>query len=315
MWDFWFAQDAGVTHMFFLNAPKSIGDPEQRHWNVSIGHAVSTNLVNWTDLGTALRPAAGAAWDDYTTWTGSVVRTPAGSWMMFYTGTDRAAGGLVQRIGAAVSDDLVTWNRLLHNPILEVDPLLYESLDKEVWHDQAFRDPWVFQYPGGEDWHMVFTAREPMGATYGRGVLGHAVSSDLQRWSLRPPIFRSKVFGQLEVPQIFELKGRWYCLFCVENDHIEPGYKRDRLSGPVTGTHYLVADHPLGPWRLIEDDFLAGDEIGSLYSGRVVRAPDGDLRFMAFRNFGNVGEFIGEISDPMRLRVLDDGRLRVDANL
>ncbi|WP_245254520.1 hypothetical protein [Paraburkholderia sp. LEh10] len=43
-----------------------------------------------------------------------------------------------------------------------------------------------------------------MGPAIGRGVLGHAVSRDLEHRSLRTPLFRSKVFGQLEVPQVFE---------------------------------------------------------------------------------------------------------------
>jgi len=71
----------------------------------------------------------------------------------------------------------------------------------------------------------------------------------------------------------------------------------------ITGTHYLVADHSLGRSRLIEDEYLAGEEIGSPFSGRVLRAPDGGLRFMAFRNLGSDGEFIGEILVATRLNL------------
>ncbi|MEM5373502.1 hypothetical protein V4C53_47470, partial [Paraburkholderia azotifigens] len=34
-------------------------------------------------------------------------------------------------------------------------------------------------------------------------MLGHAVSRDLEHGSLRTPLFRSKVFGRLEVPYVF----------------------------------------------------------------------------------------------------------------
>ena len=74
IWDFWLARDGAHWHVFFLQAPKSIGDPELRHWNVSIGHATSDDLKNWSYRGTCFGPAAGPAWDDHTTWTGSVVR-------------------------------------------------------------------------------------------------------------------------------------------------------------------------------------------------------------------------------------------------
>jgi hypothetical protein len=31
IWDFWFAQDGPDTHVFFLHAPRALGDPELRH--------------------------------------------------------------------------------------------------------------------------------------------------------------------------------------------------------------------------------------------------------------------------------------------
>ncbi|MFF2945761.1 hypothetical protein ACFVSQ_38625 [Streptomyces niveus] len=33
VWDFWFADDGDTFHMFYLHAPKSLGDPELRHVN------------------------------------------------------------------------------------------------------------------------------------------------------------------------------------------------------------------------------------------------------------------------------------------
>jgi sucrose-6-phosphate hydrolase SacC (GH32 family) len=91
VWDSWYARDGDRWHAFYLKAPKSIGDPELRHWNVSVGHSVSDDLVNWEHLGTCFRPSEGPAWDDYTTWTGSVVRDDAGLWHLFYTGASRMA--------------------------------------------------------------------------------------------------------------------------------------------------------------------------------------------------------------------------------
>ncbi|NII74983.1 beta-fructofuranosidase [Dyella sp. SG562] len=313
VWDFWFAQDGGRTHLFFLQAPKSLGDANKRHWHVSIGHAVSDDLVNWAEQETALRPAASAAWDDYTTWTGTVLRAPQGHWLMFYTGTSRAEQGLIQRIGLATSPDLRRWERSPRNPVLQLpDNRLYETLDRDTWYEQACRDPWIFPDPDGRGWHMVFTAREPDGPSIGRGVIGHATSDDLEQWTLQPPLFRSRVFAQMEVPQIFCWQGRWYCLFCTAANLIDSDYARGAMSRPMTGTHYLMADHPLGEWRLVPGDFLVGDPAGSLYAGRVLPARDGGLRFMAFRKNGANGAFIGELCDPMPVTVRADGTLQVD---
>jgi beta-fructofuranosidase len=76
-----------------------------------------------------------------------------------------------------------------------------------------------------------------------------------------------------------------------------------------TGTHYLVAENLLGPFRYLTDDFLSGDEHGSLYSGKLIQDSQGQWQFLAFKNSDEQGNFIGELSDPMPVMVLADGRL------
>jgi beta-fructofuranosidase len=39
VWDFWLVRDGTDYHAFYLQAPRSLGDPELRHLNVSVGHA------------------------------------------------------------------------------------------------------------------------------------------------------------------------------------------------------------------------------------------------------------------------------------
>ena len=45
VWDSWYAQDGEETHVFFLKAPRSLGDPDLRHDRAVIGHAVSRDLT------------------------------------------------------------------------------------------------------------------------------------------------------------------------------------------------------------------------------------------------------------------------------
>ena len=52
IWDFWLAHDGEDWHAYFLQADKSLGDPELRHRNVTHGHAMSRDLTYWTQLGT-----------------------------------------------------------------------------------------------------------------------------------------------------------------------------------------------------------------------------------------------------------------------
>ena len=104
-WDFWLADDGRSYHLYFLKAPRHIGHPDERHWNVSIGHAVSPNLADWTVVPDAIAPSDGPAFDHIATWTGSVVRGRDGNWFMFYTGVGSQERALKQRIGLATSAD------------------------------------------------------------------------------------------------------------------------------------------------------------------------------------------------------------------
>ena len=128
IWVFWIVRDGTEWNMFFLQAPKSIGDPELRHWNVSIGHAVSSDLRNWNYTGEVFGPSVGSAWDDFTTWMGNVVQDPEGLGHLFYTGTSRGENGLKQRIGRAISKNLREWARCSEWPVLDLSLDVYESI-------------------------------------------------------------------------------------------------------------------------------------------------------------------------------------------
>src|SRR4051794_25604454 len=167
VWDFWFACDGDEVHVFYLQAPRALGDPELRHVNATIGHAVSRDLRGWRVLPDALGAGEPGAFDDLATWTGSVLRHD-GRWRMYYSGISRADGGQVQRIGSAVSDDLVRWQR--EGVLLEADARWY---DREHW-----RDPWVAWDAARERFDMVVCAKRG-----GHGIVGHASSPDGLAWT------------------------------------------------------------------------------------------------------------------------------------
>jgi beta-fructofuranosidase len=311
LWDSWYARDGDLWHGYFLQADRSLGDPELRHWNVSQGHSVSHDLLSWEPLGTCFEPAEGPAWDDYTTWTGSVLRGPDGTWHLFYTGSNHAEDGLRQRIGHATSTDAHSWRRVGDGLALELAGPNYEQLTPGHWHDQAMRDPWVMPDPAGNGWIMYFTARVP-----GRvepnagGAIGFATSPDLDTWTLQPPVYDGGAFGQLEVPQDFAARGRWYCLFCTAKDHWSDGYTAASGERPVTGTHYLVADDPRGPWSVAPGPFLDGGDPCRRYASRIVDTGAG-LVLLGFLHTGDDGAFVGTISDPSPVAIDGDGWLHL----
>jgi len=313
IWDSWYAHDGSRWHGYFLQADKSLGDPDLRHLNVSQGHAVSNDLVSWTHLGTCLAPSGQPAWDDYTTWTGSVTCDEAGLWHLFYTGGCHAEQALYQRIGHATSTDMHNWVRVGDGLCLDmVGPNARHYEAEHVighWHDRAMRDPWVTRDPEGNGWLMFFTARAPgIEEPNAGGAIGLATSPDLTTWTLQPPVFVGG-FGQLEVPQVFRHGDKWYCLFCTSSAHWSQDYRRFNPQSPVTGSHYLIADNPRGPWHIAPGPFLDGDEPCRRYAARIVETTEG-LRIMGFADNGK-DQFGGYVMDPEAVVAGPDGLLKV----
>ena len=317
VWDSWYVKDGDIWHGFYLKAPRSIGDPDLRHFNVSYGHATSVDLKTWTHLGTSFAPAQGPAWDDYTTWTGSIVRGDDGQWHLYYTGTSKAEDGLYQRIGHATSKDLHNWTRIGDGQILDLDgPNAghYEhDMAHSLWHDRAMRDPWVMRDPDGDGWLMYFTARAAdVAEPNAGGCIGFATSPDGHDWTLQPPVFIGG-YGQLEVPQVFEVGCQWYCLFCTAAEHFSKQQAIATKGGPVTGNHYLIGDSPRGPWR-IAPGFLDGDLPCRRYAARIVDTEDG-LMILGFADRPDGVEFIGHVMDPDPVEVTESGLLKLTQTL
>ena len=304
-WDFWFAVDGREVHVFYLQAPRSLGDPDLRHHRATVGHAVSTDLRSWTVLPDALAAGPAGAFDDLATWTGCVVRH-GDRWQMFYTGVSGAEEGRVQRVGRASSADLVHWER--HGVVLEADPRWYEVLHPGV-REQAWRDPWVFHDGASGLFHMLLTARVPHGPVDGRGVVGHATSPDLLTWTAGPPLSEPGDFYHLEVPQLVSVGGAWQVLFCATAAD-QSAARTARGIAPQGGTHYLRAETPTGPYTLADGPFLVGDDVASRYAGRILRH-DGEHHFFAWENVDADGRFVGALSDPLPVSAAPGGGLAV----
>ena len=312
VWDFWLVHDGTDYHAFYLQAPRSLGDPDLRHFNASIGHAVSKDLRSWRILPDALHVGPQGAWDERATWTGCVVRHD-GKWYLFYTGVSIEERTVVQRVGVATSDDLIRWEKHPQNPLIEADPRYYGQCDPSpLGFERMWRDPWVFRHPWTGEYHALITARTNEGPPDGRGVIGHARSSDLVRWETLLPLTEPGYFYALEVPQLVELGSRYYLLFSTWAEAHSAARRKETRLEPVGGTHYFVADDPLGPFRFSTHEFLVGDPSGSLYSGKLVEGPDGHPCFLAWRNFAPDGSFVGELDDPLPISVGDEGNLRVE---
>jgi beta-fructofuranosidase len=318
IWDFWLVSDTesddGLWHIYFLQADNTLPHPDDRHRNVTQGHATSSDLVNWTHKGTCFAPSKTKAWDDWTTWTGSVVKDDAGLWHLFYTGTMHDLDGMHQRIGHATSADMHSWVRVGDGLCLDrtgSNAKYYEEYTPGHWHDRAMRDPWVMRDPAGEGWIMYFTARVPgRSEPNNGGAIGFATSPDLQNWTLQRPVYDGGEFGQLEVPQVFKHGALWYMTFCTSSFQWSEGYKQRNPQMPVTGSSYLIAPSHMGPWQAAVP-FLDGHRPCKRYASKIIER-DSKLFIMGFLDSDRNGRFIGQVSDPVPLSVSSDGILKVE---
>lgn len=301
VWDFWTldapASPDGRCHLFFLKAPRTLGDPELRHTHASVGHAVSSDLVTWQRLPDALGPQPVPAFDELATWTGSVALGDDGLWRMFTSGIAHDERERVQRIGVSTSPDLVAWTRV-PGTVMDLDPRWYASDDRRG--ETHWRDPYVIRAPDGT-WHAYITAKVP--GVRGNGVVGHATSPDLRRWQVNPPldVVRGEGpgrFDQLEVLSLACVEGRWVLLFSTLGAEV-PGAAPGR-----GGVWSVPVEGPGAPVDTRRATRLTSEQ---LYVGRIVVDEHGVARFLAFRHQDAAGRFVGGIIDPVAVRWREDG--------
>lgn len=169
----------GEYHLYYQHNPFE-RDWENMHW----GHAVSKDLIHWTELPDALFPDhlgtmfSGSAVIDYDNTAGfNKGKTPA----MVAAFTAASSAKQVQGIAYSL-DNGRTFTKYDKNPVID---------SKAKWNSQDTRDPKVFWYAPAKHWVMVLNERD-----------GHSIytSSNLKDWN-----YESHVTGFWECPELFEL--------------------------------------------------------------------------------------------------------------
>lgn len=116
--------------------------------------------------------------------------------------------------------------------------------DGNTWHCYFLKAPHSIGDPEGDRWRMYVTVRvSGEQESNAGGCVGFAPSQDGYEWRPQPPVF-SGGYGQLEVPQIFEVYGKWCSLFCAADEHFSK--EQAALTRPVTGHHYVIGEGPGG---------------------------------------------------------------------
>jgi beta-fructofuranosidase len=220
-------------HLFYQYSPViSIMGP--KYW----GHAVSTDLVHWKNLGIALAPTPGGP-DKNGCWSGSAVINK-GLPTVIYTGAtwsaeneqaERAMGLVPERQMVAVAADpkdenLSKWMKIPQNPVLASPPA---GMKVVGWRDPAL-------WKEGDTWYMVIGSGE-----IGKGGMALLYkSNDLRSWTYLHPFAIAKPDPETqdlnrpwasmwECPDFFFLQGKPILLAARGNAYLVGAYSDHRF--------------------------------------------------------------------------------------
>lgn len=216
-------EESGTYHMIYR------GDDGSTY---RLGHATSTDLVNWTknSANPILSPGSSGSWDDVHLRGGTDLLIDSnGTYHAFYRGWD----GSTYQIGHATSTDWSNWTKDSNNPVL--------SPSSSGWDSDSISDISVLEYDGS--WHAIY-----QGYNGSTNAFGHATSSDLSNWSKdtsnNPVMEGAKSYDSagFQSPDIQQVDGQVEMLY---NNSTQPretcyavspdliGWLRDDVNNPV----------------------------------------------------------------------------------
>ncbi len=294
--DAWFATTPERAHLYFLHCP--LGVPRHTRW--SIGHASSTDLVNWTHHGALFHshPAVTADPAHSCLSTGSVVSYGDRYLMAFLANHNEAD----PRVLYAESPDLFRWH-LIPGASCRLSASGYTTRPSLPFKNPRWRDPFLFEHQG---WlYQLMTAADERLAPDRDGVVGVMRTRDLLRWEFLPPLRTPPLGADLECPKLHRIDGRWHLLVSLFNVLQSPDFAALQPPGLNSSTTFaLVADALDGDFRLTGSGrILETDTPGCPYACDAVQH-DGRWHLLGTCWSDRLGD---TICDPIPLHVTPAG--------
>lgn len=129
------------------------GNPFESPIRVSVFTATSADGLSWTrDDSPLLEPGPSGAWDDARVETPTVVRTPDGTFHLYYSGCAGACGGGIYAIGHATSPDGLTWTKDPANPVITTQD------DPGQWGFYTAAEPAAIYRPAEDQIFLYYVA-------------------------------------------------------------------------------------------------------------------------------------------------------------
>ena len=183
----------GQYHMFFQYA---VDIPQPADASTHWGHAVSKDLIHWTDLPVALAPSPDGP-DNKGCFSGCTVINNGVPTIIYY--------GVFGGICIATSDDdMITWQKSVHNPVIPA------PTGDEEW---KVHDPFVWKK---EDyWYCISGSQtgegRQIGTSHDAGFMFR--SKDMITWEYMYPLYEPGKESDLAAPNFFKLANKYCLLF------------------------------------------------------------------------------------------------------
>ncbi len=204
---------------------------------MELGHRPrSPDLVNWEYIGL---PLTRGPWRCL-----GQQEAGDGRFWMAYTGIRRDDPHLVQRVGMAVSDDLVTWSKAEGNPVTQADGVIYEEIGTGERAMGHWRNP--FMLDAGDRVIQYVCARTK---SDGQGCVAVATSTDMLSWQLEQPLTVDPMTEEIEVPQVYHIDGHY--LFATFTRIILAEFRRQHPDHEFKNSDYsMVGPTARGPFSI-----------------------------------------------------------------
>ncbi len=275
----------GRFRLFYLHDWRN--QPE--HGEGTPWYQVSTDdFVHFTEHGEMLARGSATEQDLYV-FTGSVLEAN-GLYHIFYTGHNphpREGEPPDQAVMHATSPDLLQWEKIREDTFFS---------PQDIYEKNDWRDPFVFWNAEAGEYWMLLAARLKTGPSRRRGCTALCASTDLKKWTVRPPLYSPGLYYTHECPDLFRMGDWWYLVFSEFSDSSVTRYRMSRsLSGPwlappddrFDGRAFYAAKtwsdgsrrfiFGWNPTREGEKDYQAWHWGGSLVVHEVVQDADGRL--------------------------------------
>jgi len=193
-------QENEFYYLFYVGFPK-LG---YENGPGAIGFATSTDLLHWekSAYNPVLKNIPGKDWELGGLYKPCVIKVE-NKYLIFYNAKDSEKGFWHERIGMAISRDLISWEKYENNPILDNGP-------DSSWDNRFVGDPHIVRIDNL--WHMFY-----YGFDGERAQEGVAISSDLINWKKSEfnPIIKTGKDGDIDEkythkPCVINFEKIWY---------------------------------------------------------------------------------------------------------